>query len=381
MTDPFMTDPFMSDPIRHLRSITEELNRSFSFYESMTSQILKSASMSRTLQESLVAQRAIDRSLIASTVSALDTFRLPDLTSNYGDLLSANKVLSQYVSQASNAESTLSKVIAEHNSLRNSIESITSLPTARDLLSSLDTTRLLNTSLTSQYRLLDLEKQKFGSMIGASTVWANDLAATFGKFTSSYRDVVDAIPVVTQNIGPLIATYAPIEYSLELDVIEQITIEPEDETYYESLPSLDEELATFDNRLLTMLNGARDSLNSSNPDKARHVTTSVRELFTHIIHRLAPDDDIKKWSTNETHYHENRPTRRARLLYICRKFSCDPLTKFIEDDVRAALSLVDSLNAGTHVVQSKLTQSQLQAIVYRMESLVLFLLKVSRGQD
>ncbi|MCT0217842.1 hypothetical protein KQ304_02340 [Synechococcus sp. CS-1329] len=347
----------------------------------MTSQILKSASMSRALQESLAAQRTMDRSLIASAASTLATFRLPDLTSNYGELLSANKVLSQYVSQASIAESTLSKVFAEHNSLRKSLESITSLSTTRDLLSSLDTTRLLHTSLSSQYRLLDLESQKFGSMIGASNVWANDLAATFGKFTSSYRDVVDAITVVPQNIGPLIATYAPIEYSLELDVIERVTIESEDEPNYDALPSLDEELATFDDRLLILLNGARDSLNSSNPDKTRHVTTSVRELFTHIIHGLAPDDDIKKWSTNETHYHDNRPTRRARLLYICRTFSCDPLTKFIEDDVRAALSLVDSLNAGTHVVQSKLTHSQLQAVVYRMESLALFLLKVSRGQD
>ncbi len=369
----------MTDPFRHLRSITDELNRSFSVYESMTSQILKSASISSSLQQSLATQRALDRRLIASASSALATFRLADLTTNYGDLLSANKILSQYVSQASIAESVLSKVFADHNNLRKSLESITSLSTTRDLLSSLDTTRLLHTSLNSQYRLLELESLKFGSMIGASNVWANDLAATFGKLTSSYRDVVTAITVVPQNIAPFIATYAPIEYSLELDVIERVTIAPDDDANEDALPSIDEELASFDDSLLILLNGARDSLNSSNPDKARHVTTSVRELFTHIIHRLAPDDAISNWSTNENDFHNKRPTRRARLLYICRTFSCDPLTKFIEDDVRAALSLVDSLNSGTHVVQSKLTHSQLQAVVYRMESLALFLLKVSRG--
>jgi hypothetical protein len=96
------------------------------------------------------------------------------------------------------------------------------------------------------------------------------------------------------------------------------------------------------------------------------------------VHRLAPDDEIKAWSTDREHYHDSRPTRRARLLYICRRFSCDPLTKFVENDVKAALTLVESLNAGTHVVESKLTTSQLEAIVYRMESLALFLLKVSK---
>ena len=137
--------------------------------------------------------------------------------------------------------------------------------------------------------------------------------------------------------------------------------------------------AGFDDRLLILINGARDSLRSDNPDRERHVTTSVRELFTQILHGLAPDDELRQWSADPDHYHDNRPTRRARLLYICRKFSCDPLTKFVEDDVRAALTLIDSLNAGTHVVQSKLNEFQLEAIVYRMEALALFLLKISRG--
>ena len=133
--------------------------------------------------------------------------------------------------------------------------------------------------------------------------------------------------------------------------------------------------------MLNLLNGARQSLQSDNPDRARHVTTSVRELFTHILHGLAPDDEIRKWTTDESHFYNNRPTRRARLLYICREFSCDPLTKFVEDDVRAALTLIGSLNAGTHVVESKLTYPQLEAVVYRVESLALFLLKISRNGE
>lgn len=369
----------MSDPFRHLQSVIDDLNLSLSIYDSFTSQILKSTSAIAAIQDSLAAQRAIDRDLMASAASALSAVRLPDFTSNFRDLVSANKALTNIVSQSVITDSALSKVFAEHNALRDSLASIATLPSATDLLSSLDTTRLLHTSLSSQYRLLDLETHSFGSLIDASNVLSNDLAATFSKLTRSYRDVIEAIPVIPQDFVPFIATYSPMEYSLELDVLEGISVERDEEAEVEPLPSVDDELASFDGRLLTLLKGARESLNSDNPDKARHVTTSARELFTHILHGLAPDAEITKWSTDAGHYHDNRPTRRARLLYICRKFSCDPLTKFVEDDVRAALALVSSLNAGTHVVQSKLTQFQLQAIVYRMESLALFLLKVSRG--
>ena len=283
------------------------------------------------------------------------------------------------MSNAAITNSALSKVFAEHNAIRASLGSIVSRAPISDLLTSLDTTRLLHTSLASQFRLLDLEAHSFGRLIGASNILANDLTATFSKLTRSYRDVIESVPRLPEMHVPFVAKYSPIEYSLELDVLDRISVEQEEEVDGEGLPSVDDELAGFDDRLLTLIKGARASLRSDNLDRARHVTTSVRELFTQILHGLAPDDELRKWSADPDHYHDKRPTRRARLLFICRKFSCDPLTKFVEDDVRAALTLIDSLNAGTHVVQSKLSEFQLAAIVYRMEALALFLLKISRG--
>jgi hypothetical protein len=227
--------------------------------------------------------------------------------------------------------------------------------------------------------LLDLETHSLGRLIGSSTIFANELTATFGKLTRSYRDVIECFPRIPELQIPFITTFSPLEYSLELDVLERISVEQDEDVEVEGLPLVDHELASFDDRLLILINGARKSLKSDNPDRARHITTSVRELFTQILHGLAPDEEIRKWSADAAYYHNNRPTRRARLLYICRRFACDPLTKFVDDDVRAALTLIDSLNAGTHVVQSSLTEFQLQAIVYRMEALALFLLKISRG--
>lgn len=369
----------MHDAFRQLKKISREILRSLSVYNDFASQLQKSTSAITSLQDSLAKQLEFDRHLLGTTSSVLSQACLVEsTTSNFRDLSSANQILTELASNAAITDSALSKVFAEHNALRASLDSIASQSSIADLLSSLDTTRLLYTSLNSQYRLLDLETNSFGRLIDASNILANDLTATFSKLTRSYRDVIESFPSIPQPQVTFIAKYSPIEYSLEMDVLERISVEHDKDIEVEGLPSIDEELALFSDQLLILLNGARKSLKSDNPDRARHVMTSVRELFTHILHGLSPDDEIRRWSTDASHYHKDQPTRRARLLYICRKISCDPLTKFVEDDVRAALTLIDFLNVGTHVVQLKLTEFQLQAIVYRMEALALFLLKLSR---
>lgn len=376
----------MDETFREIERASRELTRSMSVYSDMVRQLQLSPSAftSLHLQDSIAKQLAFDHTLINSTSSILSQARLAALaTTNFSDLAIANQNLADLVSKASISDSVISKAFAEHNALRTSLASIAPQTVISNLLSSLDTIKLLHTSLTSQFRLLDLEAHSIGKLVGASTVLTNDLTATFGKFTRSYRDVLECLPRIPEFQVPLIAKYCPLEYSLELDVLERISVDEEkaEATESKGLPTIDEEIASFDGKMLNLINGARQSLKSDNPDRARHVTTSVRELFTQILHGLAPDAEIKTWTNDAEHFHDNRPTRRARLLYICRNFSCDPLTKFVEDDIRAVLTLIDSLNAGTHVVESKLTTFQLQAIVYRMEALALFLLKISRGEQ
>jgi hypothetical protein len=345
------------------------------------SDLAKSTSAITSLQDSLAKQFQRERELWGVTSAVLSQARLiSSMTSNFDDLTRANAKLTSLVSAASFADSSLSKAFAEHNAMRSSIAAIASQSSVAHLLSSLDTTRLLHTSLHAQCRLLRLESVKLGDRIGASALFANDLTSQFGKFTRSYGALVDGITALPEAHIPFVTTHAPIEYSRELDVLQKISVaDPEEYEELGELPCVDEELSALDSSLLILMDGARQSLVSDNPDRPRHVTTSLRELFTQLLHRLAPDEGIRAWSSDNEHYHNNRPTRRARLLYICRHFACDPLTQFVENDVKAALTLVESLNAGTHVVESKLTTSQLEAIVYRMEALALFLLKVSKG--
>ncbi len=365
--------------IGDLSTLTSDISRSWSAYTTFASQIRSSGSAITQLTESLRRQRETDRKLLGTVASVLARLRVDaSVTANFRDMSMANCSLAKLASNAAVIDSTLSKVFAQQSTLRASLDSVRAFASTSSLLSSIDTTRLLATSLGSQRRLFDMEGNAIGRLIEASALLTNQLTATFGKMTRSYRNVIECLPRVAEPMVPVIAKFSPIEYSLELDVLERISVDPEKDSDDRGLPSIDEELEHFDNRLMILVTGARKSLTCDNPDRARHVTTSVRELFTHIVHGLAPDDAVRKWSSHETDFHNKRPTRRARLLYICREFACKPLEKFVEDDVTAALTLVDSLHSGTHAIQSKLTDRQLEAIVHRMESLAVFLLKISR---
>lgn len=369
----------MYDYLRQIEEMAREMSQSVSAYEYVASQLKGSISAIASVRDTISKRHELDRELFATASLALSQARLIEsTTSNFRDMALANLGLVGLASRMAIPNSSLASVFAECSALQASLRSVVPQPPITSLLSSIDTTRFLSTSLSFQSRMLGLEGHSFGGLIGASKVLTNNLTANFSKLTRSYRDVVECLPDIPEPIVPFIAKSAPVEYSLEMDVLERISLEGDEDIDDEGLPSIDEELASHDDRLLILVKGAREALLSNNPDRVRHVTISARTLFTHVLHELAPDDEIRKWSTDKNHYHNNRPTRRARLLYICRKFSCDPLAKYVEDDVRAVLSFNNLLDAEVHVVQPRLTEHQLKAIVYRMEHLVLYLLRISR---
>ena len=98
-----------------------------------------------------------------------------------------------------------------------------------------------------------------------------------------------------------------------------------------------------------MWKGAIEAFHSDNSDKVRHFSISIRELYTHLIYNLAPDEDIKKWTSDKGNYDDKgRPTRRARLLFICRNINNKPFNSFVKKDVDATLAFIDIFQKGTH---------------------------------
>ena len=126
--------------------------------------------------------------------------------------------------------------------------------------------------------------------------------------------------------------------------------------------------------------GARDALRGSNPDRARHVLSSLRELWGHLLRRLAPDDRVLTWATSDDKelLHEGRPTRKARILYVCRSLNHHPLTDFVVQDTRALVKLVELFNR-VHELDSELTDEQLRALLLRTDSWLMYILEIWEG--
>ncbi|MDX2085760.1 MAG: hypothetical protein SFZ03_10285 [Candidatus Melainabacteria bacterium] len=129
--------------------------------------------------------------------------------------------------------------------------------------------------------------------------------------------------------------------------------------------------------------GARDALYSNNADRARHILSSLRELWNHLLRRLAPDNLVSAWipslSTNQKDLlHEGKPTRRARVLYVCRDLNNEPLTEFMTHDTRALVKLIELFNR-VHELETELTDEQLRAILLKTDSWLMYILQISMG--
>jgi hypothetical protein len=251
---------------------------------------------------------------------------------------------------------------------------------------------MLSASLAAQSMLSELEPYRLGAAIHTAASLHESLRFALDEFAVTYSKLFDFIghrPSNILEVEPNVIQHPPLEVFRETALLGEITI-PEDKQdvldEYEVpvVPeerSLEDWLRKIDTGLPDLLHGAREALNTANPDRARHVVASTRELITHVLHRLAPDDGIRAW-TDDVHYYENgRPTRRARLLYINRGINVDPLSNFVDADVKSVLTLINALHAGAHEITSRLTDRQLRALVDRMESLLLFLLRLNSTNE
>ena len=125
--------------------------------------------------------------------------------------------------------------------------------------------------------------------------------------------------------------------------------------------------------------GARNALSSENVDRARHILSSLRELWNHLLRRLAPDNLVHEWISEvedkDGLLFEGRPTRRSRVLYVCRNLDHAPLSEFLVHDTRALVKLIGFFNR-VHELETDLTDEQLRAILAKNDSWLMFILQI-----
>ena len=135
-------------------------------------------------------------------------------------------------------------------------------------------------------------------------------------------------------------------------------------------------------QLLPLWRGARQALDSKNPDRVRHYIVSYREILTHLIYFLALDEQVLGWVARKLDYlHNGRPTRQARLLYISRNIERKDFGPFVVKNVGAAVAVFRLFNKGTHALKAGFSARDLVELQIRADNLLLFLLKVAEESD
>lgn len=237
---------------------------------------------------------------------------------------------------------------------------------------------------------------EIGTRLAISDDMRKSVATTHLDFSKSYVDflatlndsMVEAVqlqpawltlpPVEHYNASRLMAEIFPPESPS--DVLDFV-VESEDESSEISLDSengIENLLSELDERLITPWRGIEESISSGGADRLRQSAASMRELFTHVVHQLAPDDEVRDWSTEARHFHNNRPTRRARLLYICRASGHRNFSKFLEADVDACLKMSDLFQSGVHSLESPFSERQILTLRARLEGTIRLLLETAR---
>jgi hypothetical protein len=257
---------------------------------------------------------------------------------------------------------------------------------------------ILRLSTLSERSLSRLSSEHIGNAIELTATGRNSIRHNLKRLANSYSKLFESFktePSYLFSLPPTLLKYSSVEFFNEVNIIESITtdadfdiyLEHEEETTQskenikkETENTIEQLLRDLNPELITPLDGARYALlESNNPDRVRHFIVSLRELFTHVLHQLAPNNKIKNWSTSPQDYDkEGKPTRRARLLYICRDINYKPFSDFLKKHMDAVLEFINLFQRGTHEVIPKYTDLQLRMMLLRMESALRFLLEVSK---
>lgn len=236
-------------------------------------------------------------------------------------------------------------------------------------------------SIAAQSSLGRIAVGDLGSIIGIGEQARATLERNMLGLSRSYSEYLQAFEVRPRDylaLPPIVAEAPPRGFFNNARLLETISVEPElYEIEEESVDDLEELLALIDPELIRLLRGARKAFASNNPDRVRHTITSFRELLTHVLQRLAPDHEVKNWSTSDDDFQEGRPTRRARLMYICRSINCPPFSKYVQKDVEMMVEVAELLQRGTHQVTIPYTEKQLLALKVTLENGIHYLIEIS----
>lgn len=212
------------------------------------------------------------------------------------------------------------------------------------------------------------------------------LTESFTKIAVNYEALwqgLRSVPGSLPELNPVVLEAPPVEFYQATTLLKSLyrdRTSPRSEkaelVLDEAGDNLENKLAQVDPRLVAVYRGAKSALKTGSPDCIRHFAVSMRELITHILHKLSPDEDFDLWNADNTLVYNGKPTRKGRLLYICRFVKHGPFTAFVDADVEATVEFIKLFQEGTHALEIPFTERQLKAMLRKAEGLLSYLLDI-----
>ena len=118
----------------------------------------------------------------------------------------------------------------------------------------------------------------------------------------------------------------------------------------ETDPSLEYVLARLDPAFASQLRGAMLRIDERGPDWRAQAAVSLRRVLLGVLHRAAPNDLVLPWVTRpKTQIDpQGRPTRRAKIDWLCELIRHDGSREFVKPKLYSALASLDLLNKAIH---------------------------------
>lgn len=304
-----------------------------------------------------------------------------DITPWFGEVMASSRKTADYIQPVIKASElfldNVNKLIEPNKLAQFSIQSNLAKISELSIFAENSLSRIGGTELGAAINLDEASKLKISdSFLGLSAGYKN----LFSSFEGNLKTFA--------NFDPHIARLTSEEYFNSANLLESISVEEDEEVTEQILKNdilIDNEkglsfyLPQIDSDLINLWNGSKEAFRSDNPDRVRHFSVSLRELFTKVIHSLAPDHKIKLWTSHKDYFHDGNPTRRARLNYICRNINNGKLEEFVEKDIVELLSFLDLFQDCTHEIKSGITENQLVAMQCRAESAIKYLIIVGKS--
>lgn len=135
--------------------------------------------------------------------------------------------------------------------------------------------------------------------------------------------------------------------------------------------NLELRLASIHRSLATTYRGAMRVLHDQGDDWQRQTAVSFRELVTHLLRLLAPDDALERHFANPAEKKENGLfTRRSQLQYIFRNVAYGAYALMAEKDIDMALATFFPTNDVVHTLEAPLDELQMQVLARRIEGCI-----------